>query len=420
MNSDAKKDFISKIFKVSQMIDNQTFQGVETKVPVKIAFAVVFLTLAVFSVTSCNSERASGGEIAATVNGKPIRMEEVERIIKSQFRGEEKKLSPLEIAQARLQALDFLIQREVLFQKAQKENLVPKDEEVIAEINKRKAESGLSQEEFEKRLKEADETETSLRESVKKELAIQKLNDKITGKIESPKESEIKAFFESNRELFKAKRGVQLAVIVIDPQKTSEQDTTTNQVEAQQKAKELGERLLRGADFATVARENSEDPQTALRGGDWRYFTEEELKQAFGNTVADYIMNKMNVGDIIPQIVPFEGRYLIVKLQRRQEKDEDQTLDSPGIRQQITDLLVNARKQLLTQAYMAVAMDEARIENFLAKKIMENPNELSGARPVIAETPTPETTPSPSNVNTASNSNISVNSSANSKMNTKK
>jgi parvulin-like peptidyl-prolyl isomerase len=403
----AKVNFIPKIFQVSQMMNQ------------KVNFHAILIILAILLATSCSSEKTSSGEIAATVNGKAIKMEEVERLIRSQLRGEEKKLSQLEIAQARLQALDLLIQREVLYQKAQKENLVPKDEEITAEINKRKTESKLSQEEFEKMLKEANETEASLRESVMKELAIEKLNDKITGRIESPKESEIQAFFESNKELFKSKRGAQLAVIVIDPQKTSEQDTTTNQVEAQQKAKELGERLLRGADFATVARENSEDVQTALRGGDWRYFTEEELKQAFGNAIADYIMNKMNVGDIIPQIVPFEGKYLIVKLQRRQEKDEDQTLDSPGVRQQITDILVNTRKQLLLQAYMAVAMDEARIENFLAKKIIENPNELSGARPIVAETPTPEASQQISNTNAQISNTNATNNSTKSNVNTK-
>jgi parvulin-like peptidyl-prolyl isomerase len=331
-------------------------------------------------------------------------MEEVERLVKAQLRGEEKKLSELELAQVRLQALDALIQREVMFQRAQKENLVPGEDEVTAELNKRKTESGLSQEEFEKRLKEANETETSLRESVKKELAIQKLNDKVTGRIESPKDSEIQKFFEGNRELFKAKRGAQLGVIVIDPQKNSEQDTTTNLIEAQQKAKEIGERLLRGADFATVAQESSEDPQTALRRGDWRYFTEDELKQTFGDQVADYIMNKMKVGDIIPQTIPLEGKLLIIKLQFRRDKDEDQTLETPGVRQQIADLLVNARKQLLLQAYMAIAMDEARIENFLAKKVVENPNELSGARPIDVSSPSPTPTKSP----VMSNSNASA------------
>jgi parvulin-like peptidyl-prolyl isomerase len=205
----AKVNFIPKIFQVSQMMNQ------------KVNFHAILIILAILLATSCSSEKTSSGEIAATVNGKAIKMEEVERLIRSQLRGEEKKLSQLEIAQARLQALDLLIQREVLYQKAQKENLVPKDEEITAEINKRKTESKLSQEEFEKMLKEANETEASLRESVMKELAIEKLNDKITGRIESPKESEIQAFFESNKELFKSKRGAQLAVIVIDPQKTS-------------------------------------------------------------------------------------------------------------------------------------------------------------------------------------------------------
>lgn len=367
----------------------------------------------IFAVGCGASSEKAGGETAATVNGKPIKMEEVERLIKAQYRGEEKKLSELELAQVRLQALEELIKREVMFQKAQKENLVPSDDEVTAELNKRKTESGLSQEEFEKRLKEANETEASLRESIKKELAIQKLNDKITGKIESPKDSEIQKFFETNRELFKAKRGAQLGVIVIDPEKTSEQDTTTNLLEAQQKAKEVGERLLRGADFATVAQEVSEDPQTAFRGGDWRYFTESELKQTFGDAIADYIMNKMKVGEIIPQTIPLEGKLLIVKLQFRREKDEDQTLETPGVRQQIADFLVNARKQLLAQAYMVIAMNEAKIENFLAKKLVENPNELSGARPVAVESPTASPTPT-ANANTASNvsntSNVSSNS----------
>ena len=44
-------------------------------------------------------------ETAATVNGKPIKMEEVERAIKQQAQGQETHLSPLELAAARLQVV---------------------------------------------------------------------------------------------------------------------------------------------------------------------------------------------------------------------------------------------------------------------------------------------------------------------------
>jgi parvulin-like peptidyl-prolyl isomerase len=390
------------------MMDIVNFQGAKAKVQryrFKLTTIVLLTVAAMIALTAaCGGSGATnttGGEAptgtAATINGTAIKMEEVERVLKAQLQGQE--LSPLELAQARLQILDSLIQQEVMFQKAQKENTVPSDEEVTAELNKRMTGSGLSREEFDKRMKEAGETEATLRETIKKALAIQKLNDKITGKIEPIKDSEIASFYEGNKEQFKAKRGAQLGVIVIDPQKVAENDTTTNELEAQQKAKEVGQQVLQGADFATVAREKSEDPQTALRGGDWRYFTEDEMKQAFGAGVADFVMNKMQNGQIIPQAIPFENRILIVKLQRKQERDEEQTLETPGVRQQIADLLVNARKQLLSQSYMAIAMNEAKVENNLAKRVVENPNELSGARPAGANTPAANTNTAPANAN---------------------
>ncbi len=373
-------------------------------------FSVISLMIVSLIIAGCNSTttdpkepgKVDPNETAASVNGKAIKLEEVERGLKQQAQGQELNLSALELAAARLQILESLIQQEVMFQKAEKEGTVPTDDEVTAELNKLKTGSGQSVEQFGKRLQESGMTEENLRESLKKQLAIQKLLDKVTGKIEPPKDSEIEAFFNSNKENFKNKRGAQLAAIVIDPQKTSESDTTTTEIEAQQKAKEVGDRVLRGADFATVAREASEDPQTRLAGGDWRYFTEEEMKQVFGQQFADFVMTKMNNGDIVPQAIPFQGKILIIKLQRKQETDEERTLETPGVREEITKYLTDARKQLLSQSYAAVAMEEADIKNFLAQKVVENPNELSGARPA------PVNTPAVANTNTAvSNANTS-------------
>jgi len=339
-------------------------------------------------------------ETAATVNGKPIKMEEVERAIKQQAQGQETHLSPLELAAARLQVLQSLVEQEVMFQKAEKEGAMPTDEEVTGEYNKRKTGSGLSQEQWDAKMKEIGETEASARLTIKKGLAIQKLQEKITGKIDAPKDAEITQFYNNNPEAFKNKRGAQLSAIVIDPRDNGQGDTTRNELEAQTKAKEVGSRVMQpGTDFATVARESSEDPDSKMKGGDWRYFTEEEMKQAFPPGVSDYIMTKMQNGQVFPQLVPFESRYLIIKLTRKQETDEDRTLETPGVRQEITDFLSNSRKQLLAASYQAIAMNEAKIENFLAKKVVTNPNELSGARPAVS----PTTAASNSNVNSSPN-----------------
>lgn len=395
---------------------------------------ISFLLIAAFVLNACTGASSSGNtgagstganEAAATVNGENIPLEEVERVLKQQAQGQEGNLSPLELAAARLQILQNLIEQEVLFQKAQKEGTVPTDEEVTAEYNKVKTQTGLSAERFDEEMKKAGQTEASARESIKKSLAIQKLIDKVTGKIEPPKDSEVEAFFNSNKEAFKNKRGAQLAAIVIDPNDSGEGDKTKNKIEAQQKAEELGNLLMSGrADFATVARENSEDPQTRLQGGDWRYFTEEEMKQVFGDGFADYVMNKMQNGQIVPQAIPFEGKFLIVKLQRKQETDEDRTLETPGVRQEIADYLINARKQLLRESYRATAMNDAKIVNMLAQKVVENPNDLSGARPATATAATPAAdantvnlNANTGNTNTSANANTNTGSKANSNAN---
>jgi peptidyl-prolyl cis-trans isomerase SurA len=356
-------------------------------------------------------------EIAARVNGKEIKMEEVEKGIKAQSQGKEANLSPLELASARLSVLQQMIQTEVMFQKAEKEQTVPNEEDVTAEVNKRKTSSGLSAEEFAKQMTLAGENEQSWRLNVKKEVALQRLQEKIAGKVESPKDKEIEDFYNGNKEQFKNKRGAELAAIVIDPANSGQGDTTTNEDQANAKAKEIGQRAMTGADFATLAREASEDLQTRSKGGDWRYFTEDEMKQTLGAGVADYVMNKMQNGQVIPQALPLEGRILIVKLQRKQERDEDLTLESPGVRQRVTELLINARKSLLWQSYGEIAVNEAKIENYLAKKVVENPNELSGARPAAPANSNTNAAANTSNANAASantNSTANANSAANS------
>src|SRR5215212_7426147 len=113
--------------------------------------------------TSSNSAAGSvdPNETAATVNGKVIKFEEVERAVKQQARGQETKLSALELAGARLQVLQSLIEQEVMFQKAEKEGVVPKDEDVAVEVNKQKVESRMSAEEFDRQMKQAGLDEKS-------------------------------------------------------------------------------------------------------------------------------------------------------------------------------------------------------------------------------------------------------------------
>lgn len=348
---------------------------------------------------------------AATVNGKAITMEQVEKLLKQQGQGQEAKLSPLELAQARLQILDSLIQQEVMFQKAEKEKTIPTDEEVTTAYNEQKIRSNRSAEEIEKALKDMGETEASAKESIRKGLAIENLMKKITGKVDSPKDGDIENFYNSNKESFVKKRGVKLAAIVVDPANSGQGDTTVDEASARVKVTEIMQKLQQGgsAAFVEIAAQNSEDP-SRVQGGEMDYMPEEALKQNFPQFAADFMNTKFAVGSITPAI-PMFGKFYIFKLIERNEADEALTLEKPGTREQITNMLVTARKNLLQASYSTIAMNEAKIENLLAKQVVENPNELSAARPADAGgSPAANTA---ANTNPANAANTAANSASN-------
>lgn len=375
---------------------------------------VTFATVVLFLSIGC-SQGGGGGSptdntVAATVNGKSITLKEVERIITQQTQGQQTKLSPLQLAQARLQVLDTLIQREVLYQRAQKDNLLPNEEEVTAAINKQKQDSGMTDEEFEKQLKEQSLTREVLREEARKDISIKRLQEKYNGKI-TISDREVEDYYNNNRQQFVSARGVALAVIIVDPADNSSQgiqNDAKNEAEAKLKIDNIQQQLKSGADFATVARARSEDTDSLMRGGDIGFFSEERLKQTgFPKELTDQFMGPMQVGGFTePRQV--SNRWYIFKLEERRLQNENLTLESPGVRQQITQALVNAQKDILNGALLQVSLSEAKVINNLASNMLNTPSNL-GLRPaskdgaaatpaasVVVSTPTPKpAAPSP-------------------------
>ena len=104
----------------------------------KLLITLALLAPAAVVFTACGTGSGTGttSDIAATVNGKSIMLKEVDYIISQQTGGQQAQMSPLQLAQARLQVLNGWIQKEVMFQRAEKEKLVPTEEEITQEVNK--------------------------------------------------------------------------------------------------------------------------------------------------------------------------------------------------------------------------------------------------------------------------------------------
>jgi parvulin-like peptidyl-prolyl isomerase len=170
----------------------------------KSTITVTLLALIALAMSACGSGASSDAResmVAATVNGKNIMLAEVERAISQQAAGKQSQLSQLQLAQARLQVLGSLVQREVLFQRAEREKLLPTDDQITAAIYQQKQQSGVTDDDFQKCLKEQNITMEALREEARKDIAIKSLQDKYTAKI-TVNDKEVEDFYNSKRERF--------------------------------------------------------------------------------------------------------------------------------------------------------------------------------------------------------------------------
>ena len=367
-------------------------------------FALIGLVAFTFGACSGsgNGSGSADASVAATVNGKNIMLSEVDKLISQQYEGKQSKLSPLELAQVRLQMLDKLIQQEVLFQRAEREKLLPTEDEITQFINTQMQQSQMTQEVFAQRLKDTGQTMESLREETRKALAIQKLQDRTNSKI-TVSDKEVDEAYNNNTEQFVNKRGVELAAIIVDPTDNGMQSDAKSDLEAKQKIDQVYAQLENKAEFADVARAKSEDANSNASGGDIGFATEADLKQNnFPANLIDEFFNKMEVGSYSAPVT-FNNKWYIFKLKRKQLQDEHLNLESPGVRQKITDVLVKQRKEVLNQALMQVALNDAKITNNLALKMLDSPNNLSGPRPAQqqgasapAPSASPTATPAPS------------------------
>jgi parvulin-like peptidyl-prolyl isomerase len=358
--------------------------------------ALVGLIAFAFAACSSNGGGASDTTVAATVNGKPIMLKEVERVIHQQAQGKEAQMSAHDLAQARLQVLDKLVQREVLYQRAEQEKLLPTEEQITTWINQQKQQNGTTQEEFDRQLKEQGMTNEALREEAKKDLGVNSLQDKYASKI-SISDREVEDYYNNNKKQFVNERGVALAVIIVDPADNSQQgivDDSKSDSDAKAKVDSIYQQLKGGtSDFATVARAKSEDASWS-RGGDIGFFTEDGMKQAgLPKDIIDLLMGPMQVGGFSePKLV--NNRWYIFKLQEKHLQTENLTLESQGVRQQVTVKLTNERKDILNAALLVVALTESKIVNNVAADMLSNPSNL-GLRPASNETAKPATSATP-------------------------
>ena len=163
------------------------------------------------------------------------------------------------------QIMPQLVGIEIAKAYAEENNMTVSDKEVDQEISKIKEQVGeqarssgqdlSDQKAYEQALEQNNITEEELREDIRENLPVQKVQEKVTGNAE-PSDEEIQKYYEKNKE-----------AQFTTPEQRCARHILFNK-DQKQKAEDVKKQLEDGADFAKLAKENSQDPGSAEKGGD--------------------------------------------------------------------------------------------------------------------------------------------------------
>jgi peptidyl-prolyl cis-trans isomerase SurA len=334
---------------------------------------------------------APGPNVWATVDGREILRDDVEKAYRNNLNPSGPVPSDEEAVNLKLNIVDELITQDLLQARARAGGLEPSDTDVDKAIAERKG--SMTEAAFNQELAQRGMTPDDVRRALRRELAVQKVIDQeITSKAK-PTDQDITEYFEKNRAQFNLPEAqYRLAQIVITPVREQQvanrmRDDAVTPEEAQRKAQMLGERLRGGADFSVVAMDYSEDAQSAPRGGDLGFIPVSALNRLpseFRGAVT-----RMQPGNV--QTLTANGSHTIIMLLAREEAGQ-RDLSSPSVKDGITEALQQRKQQLLQNAFLNTIRNDAKVVNYLARQVVEAQGKVSAS---LATPPAPAMLPSP-------------------------
>jgi peptidyl-prolyl cis-trans isomerase SurA len=243
------------------------------------------------------------------------------------------------------------------------------------------ARKNITDEAFNQELQKRSLTAADMRDGLRRDLLVQKVLEKeITAKV-TVTDQEVAAFFEANRAQFnRTEDAYRIAQIVITPVRDQQinnrtgNDATTP-AEAAAKAKIVMDQLKSGKAFSEVAADFSEDPNSAPRGGDLGFVPVSALQQA-PPALRDAVL-KGTPGNA--RLLSGGGNFTVVLLVGKDPAGQ-KDLNTPGVKQAISDGLKGRRETLLRTAYLAALRNGAVVENLAARRFVDAQGKAPAAK----------------------------------------
>ena len=270
---------------------------------IKSLFLWVFLAVVPSLATAAVVE-----QLIAVIDGEPYTLSNLEKFSKAK-NGRSFPVSDLKaINQADRDLLEQFLTEKLLEAEVREAGITVSDDEVNRYIEQVKKNNHLSDDDLKAALKRENQTLESYKVSVKAEIEKSELIDRQVRRKVTISDEDVERYYKLNPNKFRTNDRAHIRHILL----ALDKDATPDQVQqAMAKGKELRQQIAAGADFATIARENSQGAGSA-DGGDIGWVTRGTLIPG----IEEVAFEKLAVGQVSEPFRTSMGVH-IVKLEGR-------------------------------------------------------------------------------------------------------
>ena len=294
--------------------------------------------------------------IAVTVNGVDITEAALEVRVAPELKKISERVPPMFAEpykrQRIQQVLEGMIIEQLLNEQVRTRKIVVTEEEVTEQIEEMASQQELSVEDLKQLVEARGQSFDEVKHRIYRGMGYQKLMEAQFADRINVTEDDAKKYYSENKSKFETSEQVRASHILIKLD-TSDPNTDPNEAKADAKAKahDLLKQVRDGADFAELAKVNSDCPSGA-RGGDLNFFGRRQMVPPFEKAAFE-----LEVGQV-SDIVETQFGYHIIKLTGR--KDAGITTFEQA-RDDIFDMLTQEKQGELAKQYVESLKAEANI-----------------------------------------------------------
>jgi len=290
-------------------------------------------------------------DVAARVNGHTISTKTISALVEPGFQSGNVRADRRPAAYR--QALDQLVSRELITQEAQVRRIAP-DETAVARDYKQARDQFKSDGAWARFLSSGGFDEAGFRTELRTRNLVDAVVKQEAARVPAAvSDADAKAFYDQNPALFDAGERVRAGHILVRVPEGAGADVKKA---ARTRAEAALARVRKGEDFAAVAREVSEDPGSAPRGGDLGVFAKGQMVPPFEQ--AAFALTPGQVSGLVESQFGLH----VIKVYERLPAGK---VPFEPVKGQIKDHLAQTRKQQAVDELLRGLRAKAKIETYL-------------------------------------------------------